>query len=116
MNINTKSRLKVLKNGDETFPELFEALREAASFIHIEYYMFKSDMLGHKMMDIMMEKARQGVEVRFLFDAAGDLKLAGKDIKKTETRGCEHRPVSAAEIRFFQPKIQFQKSPQDRHR
>ncbi|MDR7908584.1 cardiolipin synthase [Bacillus velezensis] len=107
MNINTKSRLKVLKNGDETFPELFEALREAASFIHIEYYMFKSDMLGHKMMDIMMEKARQGVEVRFLFDAAGSLKLAGKDIKKLKRAGVNIVPFLPLKYGFFNQKFNF---------
>ncbi|GAA0131089.1 MULTISPECIES: cardiolipin synthase [Bacillus] len=107
MNINTKSRLKVLKNGDETFPELFEALRSAASFIHIEYYMFKSDMLGHKMMEIMMEKARQGVEVRFLFDAAGSLKLAGKDIKKLKRAGVNIVPFLPLKYGFFNQKFNF---------
>lgn len=107
MNINTKSKLKVLKNGNETFPELFEALRQAESFIHIEYYMFKSDMLGHKMMDIMMGKARQGVEVRFLYDAAGSLKLAGKDIKKLKQAGVDIVPFLPLKYGFFNQKLNF---------
>ncbi len=71
MNINTKSNIKVLKNGEETFPDIFKAMRKAEFYIHIEYYMFKSDMLGRGMMDIMMEKARQGVEVRFYMTPQG---------------------------------------------
>lgn len=69
--------------------------------------MFKSDMLGHKMMDIMMEKARQGVEVRFLFDAAGSLKLAGKDIKKLKRAGVNIVPFLPLKYGFFNQKFNF---------
>ncbi|MCY8920886.1 cardiolipin synthase [Bacillus atrophaeus] len=107
MNINIKSNIKVLKNGEQTFPEIFKAMREAESYIHIEYYMFKSDMLGHGMMDIMIEKARQGVEVRFLYDAAGSIKLAGKDIFKLKEAGVDIVPFSPLKYGFFNQKLNF---------
>ncbi|MEC2060743.1 cardiolipin synthase [Bacillus stercoris] len=107
MNINTKSKIKVLKNGEETFPELFKAMRKAESYIHIEYYMFKSDMLGRGMMDIMMEKARQGVEVRFLYDSAGSMKLARRDIMRMKQAGVNIVPFSPLKYGFFNQKLNF---------
>lgn len=107
MNINTKSNIKVLKNGEETFPDIFKAMRKAESYIHIEYYMFKSDMLGRGMMDIMMEKARQGVEVRFLYDAAGSMKLARRDIMRMKQAGVDIVPFSPLKYGFFNQKLNF---------
>lgn len=46
MHVNTNSDMEILKNGEETFPRIFEELKKAKTFIHIEYYMFKSDFLG----------------------------------------------------------------------
>lgn len=56
MNINMKSNIKVLKNGEEIFLDIFKVMRKVEFYIYIEYYMFKFDMFGCGMMDIMMEK------------------------------------------------------------
>ena len=68
--ITTASRSKILKNGDETFSNIKKKLWEAEKFIHMEYYIFRSDRLGQEIIDILIEKAQQGVEVLFMFDAA----------------------------------------------
>ncbi|MEL6182774.1 MAG: hypothetical protein AAFS10_27715, partial [Myxococcota bacterium] len=52
-------------------PALFDAVRNAQDHIHLEYYIFESDVTGTQLRDLLIERARAGVEVRVLVDAIG---------------------------------------------
>ena len=58
-------------DGNAKFDDFKEDLRNAKRFIHVEYYIIRKDALGNEIMDILTEKAREGVEVRLLVDAIG---------------------------------------------
>ncbi|GAE45761.1 cardiolipin synthetase [Mesobacillus boroniphilus JCM 21738] len=105
--ITTASRAKILKNGEETFTEIKKRLREAKKFIHMEYYIFRSDRLGKEIIDILIEKARQGVEVLFIFDAAGSMKIAATDLKDMQEAGIKAAPFSPLKYGFFNQKFNF---------
>ncbi|KKK36937.1 cardiolipin synthase [Mesobacillus campisalis] len=105
--ISTGSRATMLKNGHETFTEIKKKLREAKKFIHIEYYIFRSDRLGKELMGILIEKAHEGVEVLFMFDAAGSLALSARDIKKMEEAGIKVHSFSPLKYGFFNQKFNF---------
>ncbi|MDQ0413647.1 cardiolipin synthase [Mesobacillus stamsii] len=105
--ITTASRVKILKNGDETFSELKQKLREAEKFIHMEYYIFRSDRLGKEIIDILITKAKHGVEVLFLFDAAGSMKIDAADIKNMQHAGIQAAPFSPLKYGFFNQKFNF---------
>ncbi|ALC89000.1 cardiolipin synthase [Bacillus sp. FJAT-18017] len=105
--ISTSSRSVVLKNGKETFGQIIEELRKAETFIHIEYYIFRSDRLGQEIIDILIEKAKAGVEVRFIYDAAGSLSLRLTDIRRMKKAGINARPFSPLKFGFFNQKFNF---------
>jgi cardiolipin synthase A/B len=105
--ISTGSKATMLKNGSETFAEIKQKLREAKQFIHIEYYIFRSDRLGKELMEILIEKAQEGVEVLFMFDAAGSLALSGEDIKTMGEAGIKVHPFSPLKYGFFNQKFNF---------
>ncbi|RSD29368.1 cardiolipin synthase [Mesobacillus subterraneus] len=105
--ITTASKAKILKNGEETFSEIKRKLREAEEFIHMEYYIFRSDRLGREIIEILIEKAQQGVEVLFLFDAAGSMKLAAKELKDMQDAGIKAMPFSPLKYGFFNQKFNF---------
>lgn len=69
--------VRLLLNGEEKFPELFEALKEARHHIHIEYYTLTEDDVGRQLCDILTGKAREGVEVRVIADGVGSSKIGG---------------------------------------
>ena len=48
-----------------------EDLRNAKSYIHLEYYVLKLDKLGSEIVDILQQKAEEGLEVKILYDAVG---------------------------------------------
>ena len=71
----TNNKVKLLTNGEEKFPLFLEALREAKNHIHLEYYIFDEDHIGNEIIDILIEKAKNGVEVRVTADDFGSSKL-----------------------------------------
>jgi len=81
------NRVKVLNNGKETFAALLAALKSATSSIHIEYYIFENDRIGNKIARILLEKARKGVEVRFIYDDVGSWGLKAKFIRELRKAG-----------------------------
>ncbi len=85
--LTIKNRVKILNNGKETFAAILEALRAAEHSIHIEYYIFDNDRIGKKVSRLLMEKARQGVEVRFIYDDVGSWGLSRRFIGKLRAAG-----------------------------
>ena len=69
------NRLTLLTDSQETFSAILEALQGAKDHIHIQYYIFKQDTISTKIRDILVEKAKEGVTVRFLYDGFGSKKL-----------------------------------------
>lgn len=81
------NEVTVLKNGEQTFPALFQAIEEAHHHIHIEFYIVEDDMIGNQFRELLIRKAREGVEVRFIFDDVGSWELPKKYIRSLEEAG-----------------------------
>lgn len=87
--LTMKNRITVLNNGKETFSSIIRALREARTSIHLEYYIFENDRIGKKIADILMDKAREGVEVRLIYDDVGSWGLSRGFIRRLKKAGIE---------------------------
>ena len=59
-------------NGKDKFKDLFQAIKEAKSTIHMEYFNFRDDSIANTMFDSLAVKVKQGVRVRLLYDAFGN--------------------------------------------
>ncbi|NLZ29782.1 MAG: cardiolipin synthase [Methanomicrobiales archaeon] len=66
-----KNRIDIYTRGEDKFDALFAAIRGARHHIHLEYFIINNDELGRAVIHALAEKAREGVEVRLLFDAMG---------------------------------------------
>ncbi|MGN0070099.1 MAG: phosphatidylserine/phosphatidylglycerophosphate/cardiolipin synthase family protein [Prevotella sp.] len=62
----------LLTNGQEKFDDLFTAIKQAQSSIHLEYFNFRNDSITRELCVLLAERARNGVEVRALFDGFGN--------------------------------------------
>lgn len=73
--INTLEGNKVvlLPTAQEKFDDLFEHIRQAKSHIHMEYFNFRNDSISHSLFSLLSRKASEGVDIRILFDAFGNL-------------------------------------------
>ena len=100
-----------MANGEETFKHILEALEGAVHHIHLEYYTVRDDEIGNKIKSILIQKAREGVKVRFLYDAVGswklsnhyinDLKRAGIDVRLLVPKNPDKRIVFHASCSYF---------------
>ena len=64
--------VEVITDGTEKFKELFKCIINAKNHVHIVYFIVKRDSLGKQLLRILIDKAKEGVEVRFLIDALGN--------------------------------------------
>ncbi len=91
--ITTGNQVKLLKSGHDKFEDLFEMVREAKHHIHLEYFNFRNDSIANALFDLLAVKAKEGVEVRALFDAFGNWSnnkpLKKKHIKAIRDKGIE---------------------------
>lgn len=81
------NEIKTYTNGEDKFRELFNDVRLAKNFIHIEYYIFRFDDLGKALIDELKIKVNEGVEVRLLVDGMGSKHLKKKEIRFIESLG-----------------------------
>jgi cardiolipin synthase A/B len=72
------NEVKLLINGENKFPEVLESLKSAKHHIHMEYYIFEDDGIGNQIKDLLIQKAREGVEVRFIYDDFGSRSIRSK--------------------------------------
>ena len=63
--------IDVINNTSDFITKLLESINKAQSHIHLQFYIFENDELGGKVRDALIEKARQGVEVRVIYDSVG---------------------------------------------
>jgi cardiolipin synthase A/B len=66
------NEVEVYTTGNQKFEALFEAIQGAKSHVHLEYYILKDDTLGRRLLAALESKAREGVEVRLLYDDLGN--------------------------------------------
>ncbi|MGX1981460.1 cardiolipin synthetase 2 [Thermolongibacillus altinsuensis] len=105
--VSFATETKVLTNGEETFSAIFAELKKATHHIHLEYYIVRHDEVGQQLKNILIEKAKKGVHVRFLYDAVGSWKLSKQYIEELRAAGVEMVPFSPVRLPFLNNKINF---------
>ena len=83
MGYHSHNRVEYYKNGETFFPKMIEALKEAKEFIFIEFFIISDGKEWDDVKNILIEKAKQGVEVRLVYD---DLGCAGTISPRTPRR------------------------------
>ena len=86
---------------------LMRELERAEKHIHMQFYIFEDDEFGRSIRDILMRKAKQGVEVRFIYDSVGNLKVKKDFFDKM--RGAGVYVESFLKVRFplFSNKVNY---------
>ncbi|MBE6047715.1 MAG: cardiolipin synthase [Clostridium sp.] len=79
--------INIFYNGVDKFNQLIYDLEHAKKFIHIQYYIFRRDEIGKKIISILEKKAAEGVEVRFLVDSMGSYAITKRLMRKLINNG-----------------------------
>lgn len=68
--------IKIFKDGTEKFQALKTEILNAKHHIHLEYYIVKNDIIGNEIKDLLIKRSLEGVQVRFILDRVGSIKLS----------------------------------------
>lgn len=85
--LTSNNKVQILKNGVQTFPAIFQAIEKAKHHIHIEFYIIENDTVGNQLRELLIRKAREGVEVRLIYDDVGSWALPRKYINSLKEAG-----------------------------
>ena len=85
--LTNDNEVQILRNGEETFPEIFRIIEQATHHIHLEYYIIEDDTIGNYLRELLIRKALDGVEVRLIYDDVGSWKLKRKFIRSMSDAG-----------------------------
>ena len=93
ISITAHNQLELLPSGRKKFESLFREIKKAQHHIHLEYFNFRSDSIAKELFSLLAEKAKEGVKVRAMFDAFGNLSnnrpLRKQHLKMLNERGIE---------------------------
>jgi cardiolipin synthase len=92
------NKVEVLLNGDQIFPAMLKAIREAKQTITFETYIYWSGSIGQEFTEALAERARAGVKVHVLLDWIGSMKIDEASMDRMRRAGVQlhryHKPVS----------------------
>ena len=100
-------KIRVLQNGETLFPVLLEELRKAQHHIHIEYYIYENDDIGNQLKNILIEKAKSGVEVRFIYDDFGSKSIRKNIVRELRAARVQAYPFHKINFIYFANRINY---------
>jgi len=83
------NRVQLYTETPAAFQGIQTALEAAQRSIHLEYYIWQPDRIGTKLRDLLIEKARHGVTVRFLYDSLGSMNLTKRFLRPMRDAGIQ---------------------------
>ena len=101
------SQIEVYTSGREKFKALFEDIRQARHHIHIQDYIFADDETGGALRDLLVEKAREGVRVRVLYDDVGCWNVPNRFFREMKQAGIEVYPFLRVAFPLLTSKVNY---------
>lgn len=83
------NRIAALRNGDEIFPTMLDAIRSARQSVNFESYIYWSGNIGKQFAEALSERARHGVQVHVLLDWVGSAKMDGALLDQLKQAGVQ---------------------------
>ncbi|MDP4130611.1 MAG: cardiolipin synthase [Bacteroidota bacterium] len=90
--LTSHNSVKLLLNGENKFPEVLQTLKAAKHHIHIEYYIYEDDEIGREIGNVLIEKAKEGVDVRFIYDDFGSRSIRKRLVPAMKAAGVKAFP------------------------
>ena len=90
--IFTGNDIQVFTSGKDKFESLLQDVAKATRYIHVQYFIIEKDESGKRLVDLLMSKAREGVEVRVLYDYVGSFYTRPRVLKEMRAAGIKVHP------------------------
>ena len=97
----------IYTSGYDFFPALLHAISRAKDHIHIDIFIFNDDELGRLIADALIDKARQGVEIRLIYDDVGCWKVKNAFFERMRDNGINVHPFMPVKFPAFTSKANY---------
>ncbi|WP_010290636.1 cardiolipin synthase [Kurthia massiliensis] len=99
--------VEVFDDGHEKFERLIQDILQAKTNIHIQYYIFRLDHLGERILDALIKQAKKGVKVRLLFDDMGSRGVHKRHFKQLMRYGGEVEIFFPSILPLVNPRLNY---------
>ncbi|MEK9199863.1 cardiolipin synthase [Ureibacillus sp. 179-F W5.1 NHS] len=101
------NHIEIFDDGEKKFEALIEDILNAKDHIHIQYYIFKLDHLGSRIITALKKKAQQGIKVRILYDEMGSRGVKKRHFKELIELGGEIEVFFPSILPLINPRLNF---------
>lgn len=101
------NEVDIYTSGYEFFPALLADIAAARHHIHLDVYIFEDDALGHLVADALISKARQGVEVRLIYDDVGCWQVRSSFFEHMREAGIDVHAFMPVKFPAFTSKVNY---------
>ncbi len=101
------NEVRLLTDGQETFDALFEDIRNARKHIHLDYYIIEHGKVGDELQRALIAKAKEGIEIRVIFDDIGSWKTKKRFFQEMKDVGIQVYPFLRVLLPYLSPKFNY---------
>ena len=101
------NNVDIFTTGHDFFLSLIADMGKARHHIHIDIYIFENDALGRLVRDVLIDKAREGVEVRVIYDDVGSWSTDNEFFEVMRDAGVEVSPFLPVRFPQFARKVNY---------
>ena len=101
------NEVEIFTNGTDYFLSLLRAIGKAKNHIHIDIYIIDDDPLGRLVADALIDKANEGVEVRFIYDDVGCWKVHSGFFERMREAGIDVHSFMPVKFPAFTSKVNY---------
>ena len=101
------NQVDIYTDGYQFFPALLQEISKARSHIHLDMYIFADDALGTLIADALIAKAREGVEIRVVYDDVGCWNVKRQFFERMREEGIEAVPFMPVHFPSFTSKVNY---------
>ena len=101
------SKIKVFTCGETKFDAFIQDIQQAKHHIHLQYYIFEDDTIGKTIQRLLIDKAKEGVNVRVLYDDVANWKVKKSFFQEMEAAGVKvtvflkvHFPLLTSKVNY----------------
>ncbi len=101
------NRLQIFSDGNSAIESIFDEIEKARNNIHIQFFVIKNDVVGNKLKDILIRKAKEGISIRLLYDSVGSWRLSANFLNSLKQAGVKTASFSPVNIPFINSKLNY---------
>jgi len=101
------NKIELYSDGESAFDAVFNAIRSAKDHIHLEFYILGDDKISNQLRELLIEKSKEGVRVRMIYDYIGSFDLSKKYLNSLRDAGVYVKSFLPLRLRISRSKINF---------